>query len=62
MRIIKPGKIKISEREFTCRECHCEFIADIKDMQCNQREGNYVICPTCQSFITWSNGIEIVED
>lgn len=59
MKIIKPGKIQIPERKFTCRQCHCEFIADIYDMQCSQREGNYVICPTCQSFIDWSNGTEL---
>lgn len=62
MRIIKPGKIKIPEREFTCRKCHCEFIADIYDTEGSQKDGSYVICPTCRSFITWSNGIEIVED
>lgn len=62
MRIIKPGKTQIPERKFTCRQCNCKFIADIYDTKGNQKEGSYVICPTCQSFITWSTGIEIVED
>lgn len=62
MRIIKPGNIPHPERHFICGWCQCEFIADLKDMQCSQRKVNYVICPTCQAFINWSTGTETMKD
>ena len=56
MEIIKSGIIKDKkERYFTCEYCCCEFVADNKDKQ-KDRNGSYVICPCCNSYISWECG------
>ena len=57
MKIIKAGKIPSNERHFTCGYCKCEFIADPYDVHYNQKEGDFVVCPTCHRYINWVYGI-----
>jgi hypothetical protein len=56
MKVIKPGKIDNREYAFTCGHCECEFIADKRDKKFDQRDGDYVICPCCGSWIDWNLG------
>lgn len=51
MKIIKKGKIRKEEWRGSCLDCHCEFMYDRNDIKIDQREGDYVVCPTCGKFI-----------
>lgn len=51
MRIIKEGKKPIKERKITCKKCGCVFAFDRGDIHRDQREGDWVVCPTCNYFI-----------
>lgn len=52
MRIIKEGKLPPKEKKITCKKCGCVFMYDRSDIKSDQREGNWVVCPTCKSSIT----------
>jgi DNA-directed RNA polymerase subunit RPC12/RpoP len=56
MRVIKDGKVDYKEYAFICIHCECEFVADNKDRKADQREGDYVVCPCCGSWIDWNCG------
>ena len=51
MRIIKKGKIPPKEKRITCPKCGCVFMYEPCDIHSDQREGDYVVCPTCKKFI-----------
>ena len=51
MRIIKKGKLPPKEKKMECKNCGCVFMYDFRDIHSDQREGDYVICPTCKKFI-----------
>lgn len=51
MRIIKKGQLPPKEKEQTCPECGCVFMYELADVVYDQREGCYVVCPTCRKFI-----------
>ncbi len=50
MEILK--EVKLVEKEFkkTCRSCKTKFSYTQSDNNYD-RDGNYVICPSCKSFI-----------
>ena len=52
MKIIKRGEAPIKEVEETCDKCKTVFVYDMEDVNQDQRDGNYVMCPVCKSFIT----------
>lgn len=52
MRIIKEGKLPPKEKKMKCSKCGCVFIYDHSDIKSYQREGSWVVCPTCKSCIT----------
>ena len=52
MRIIKEGKLPPKEKKMTCLECGCVFMYDRSDVHYDQREGCWVVCPTCKKYIT----------
>ena len=52
MRIIKEGQKPIKEWQVTCKKCGCIFVFDNRDVKSDQREGDWVVCPTCQGCIT----------
>lgn len=52
MRVIKKGKLPPKEKRMTCLECGCVFMYDRSDIKTEQRDGDFVICPTCGKFIT----------
>ena len=54
MKIIRKGKQKKDEFTFVCSECDCKFIAEDSDRQIDTRDGDYVICPCCHSWIDWT--------
>ena len=58
MYILKEGKIPVEEYKFSCKRCGCEFMANHTDKNIDQRDGDYVICPTCDAWIDWSLGIK----
>ena len=51
MRIIKGGKLPPKEKKMTCPECGCVFMYERSDIHSDQREGCWVVCPTCKKFI-----------
>lgn len=51
MRIIKEGKLPSKEKEMTCPECGCVFMYERSDIHSDQRDGDFVICPTCKTHI-----------
>lgn len=53
MKVIKKGKVPFKEKRFECSYCGCEFFADENDKKVDQRDGDYVVCPTCGKFISW---------
>lgn len=52
MRIIKEGQKPVKEWQVTCKSCGCVFVFDNSDVHSDQREGDWVVCPTCQECIT----------
>lgn len=50
MKIIKDGSISKPEKKRTCCNCKTKFSYTPNDVQ-QDREGLFVICPTCQKFI-----------
>lgn len=59
MKIIKEGKIKITERYKKCPSCNCEFIYDKKkDFVAGTIDGfelyDCVKCPTCGLLLQMS--------
>lgn len=56
MKVIKPGSIPSSDIKHTCSYCSCEFLYSKEDIHIDQRDGNYVICPTCGKFINVGSG------
>lgn len=52
MRIIEEGKLPSKEKEMKCDNCGCVFMYDRSDIKSDQREGDWVECPTCKKFIT----------
>lgn len=51
MRIIKEGKLPPKEKKMECKNCGCVFMYERSDVHSDQREGDYVVCPTCKKFI-----------
>lgn len=51
MRIIKEGQKPVKEWQITCYNCGCIFIFDRSDIHSDQREGDWVECPTCNKCI-----------
>lgn len=51
MRILKEGTLPPKEKEQTCPDCGCVFMYESADVVNDQREGCYVVCPTCRKFI-----------
>ena len=51
MRIIKEGKLPPKEKKMTCENCGCVFMYERSDVHSDQREGCWVVCPTCKKFI-----------
>ncbi len=57
MRIIKQGKDpQIVEYENGCSKCETVFVYVQKETQAD-RDGRYVICPCCGTFIAHSTSI-----
>lgn len=51
MRIIKEGKKPLTEKEKTCHRCGCVFAYEKRDIHSDQRDGDWVYCPTCKAYI-----------
>lgn len=51
MRVIKEGKLPPQEKKMVCPKCGCVFMYDWSDIHSDQREGDWVVCPTCKKFI-----------
>lgn len=51
MKIIRDGKIKEIEITESCKDCKCVFVYTSSDVIFDQRDGDYVKCPTCKKFI-----------
>ena len=51
MRIIKKGKVPREEWQTTCKKCGCIFAFDRRDIHSDPRDGDWVICPTCNEYI-----------
>lgn len=66
MRIIKEGKKPIKEWQVTCKNCGCVFVFDRGDVHSDQREGDWVVCPTCNGCIDvthrehWNGGASLM--
>ena len=52
MRIIVEGRKPIKEWQVICKDCGCVFVFDNSDVKSDQKEGDWVVCPTCKKFIT----------
>lgn len=53
MKLIEKGKIpKNPEIKKTCYNCKTKFSYNSKDVNYDQREGNYVVCPVCKKYIS----------
>lgn len=50
MRIIKQGSVPLKESKRTCLKCKTKFAYGPNDIQ-SDRDGRYVVCPTCGQFI-----------
>ena len=55
MRVIKAGIIRKQEWTTTCHNCGCVFAYEKGDIHADQREGDFVVCPTCRAYINVMN-------
>jgi len=39
---------------FECKKCDSLVEFNREDVQSDQRDGDYVVCPVCLAFIAWS--------
>ena len=51
MKTIKEGKKPANEWQVECSKCGCVFVFDNRDVNSDQREGDWVHCPTCNDAI-----------
>ena len=51
MKIIKEGKTEKQEFRMVCDKCGCEALYTNEDVQ-RDRDGSYVVCPCCGSFVS----------
>lgn len=51
MKIIKMGNQTPKEKVKTCHNCKTVFSFTNQDINPDQRDGDYVICPVCKTFI-----------
>ena len=51
MKIIKQGNLTKQEYKMTCWKCGCEALYTSDDIHHDQRDGDYVVCPCCGSFV-----------
>ena len=64
MRIIKEGIKPATTWRIECSKCGCVFEFDNRDVNSDQREGDWVCCPTCSQSIDctyriyWHNGVK----
>jgi predicted Zn finger-like uncharacterized protein len=54
MKILKQGKLPNPTWVRTCGNCQTQFEYDRSDIHSDQREGDYVKCPTCTKYINHS--------
>jgi DNA-directed RNA polymerase subunit RPC12/RpoP len=62
MRVIKQGIApKDIEQEKTCIRCQTVIGFTNKDIKRDQRDGDYIVCPTCGTFINAkaATGLEV---
>lgn len=63
MKIIREGRKPATEWTIECKQCGCIFSFDDSDVKSDQREGDWVHCPTCNQAIGctgrryWGKGI-----
>ncbi len=63
MKIIREGRKPATEWTIECKQCGCIFSFDDSDVKSDQREGDWVHCPTCNQAIGctgrryWGRGI-----
>lgn len=50
MRVIKDGQVPVIETKKTCKTCKTRFAYTPSDTK-EDRDGRYVVCPTCKTFI-----------
>ncbi len=51
MKVIKQGNNKPKETKKTCSKCKTKFSFTKEDIKSDWRDGDYVVCPTCNNFI-----------
>lgn len=51
--IIKEGDPeKVNPKHYIkCAKCECEFTYQNNDVESDQRDGDYIKCPTCKNYI-----------
>ena len=57
--IVKDGLV--GKVYFTCKNCECEFIADVKDCEEDWDHSWVIKCPQCHSECTSYRGTKIVK-
>ena len=50
MRVIKEGTLPVKENKCTCYKCKTKFAYIASDVK-PDRDGSYIVCPVCGSFI-----------
>ena len=67
MKTVKKGNKPANEWQVECSKCGCVFVFDNRDIKSDQREGDWVYCPTCNDTIDvthrrfWKNDSAINE-
>ena len=51
MKIIREGHKPATEWQMECKRCGCIFSFYDRDVKSDQREGDWVHCPTCNHAI-----------
>jgi DNA-directed RNA polymerase subunit RPC12/RpoP len=50
-KILKPGKTKNTIAEYECGKCDSLVEFSRQDLHHDQRDGSYVVCPMCSTWI-----------
>jgi NAD-dependent SIR2 family protein deacetylase len=57
--IIQPGVVGVKTYLHHCPTCNCKFTYQQEDLILDQRDGDFVKCPTCASGLAHSVFLEV---
>lgn len=55
MKVLEKGKLKVATKKVKCSKCSSKLEYTEKDVHGDFRDGDFITCPVCKSFIAVGN-------